>query len=304
MELKTRSAAQIRSHAQKFIIKLCKKYQIKIKSKKFKKKFSKHLNYFNKQRGFKEGRSAVIDSLEKKLLDTFNYYNREYKPFLIDKRHRENDLEGCGRLLKNKRTAFLIQNQIFYIKKMPKISEKNDVPLQDDFHLHQDQNFVKNNLNYLTTTQGGDIKNTENLTYPSQNFLLYTLQTFCEFNDSFITNLSSNNFDFFSNGSQLSKFLDNFLAQNLGSLGHNKKIYNSFYEEIQINSQFYIYDLCKRLTMNQTSFPISSTPTIDVSSKIPFNDKIVFYNFTNNYNSTGELCETEIDTPTGKMLFS
>lgn len=60
------------------------------------------------------------DFKEKKLLDIFNYYNREYKPFLIEKDHRNHFHEDCFLKLKNKKIESLLQNKIFKIKKIYK----------------------------------------------------------------------------------------------------------------------------------------------------------------------------------------
>ncbi len=67
-----------------------------MKSKKFKKKSPKHLDVINKYKLLQTNlNNQEYDSLEKKLLDTFNYYNREYKPFQIEKHHKCCDSKNC-----------------------------------------------------------------------------------------------------------------------------------------------------------------------------------------------------------------
>ncbi len=65
---------QIRSHAQKYLIKLCKKYSIILSTKKFKNRESKHLNFEI------ESKSDItqMNKYDRKILDLFKYYNREY----------------------------------------------------------------------------------------------------------------------------------------------------------------------------------------------------------------------------------
>ncbi len=69
--------AQIRSHAQKFLLKLCKKYSIKLKTKKFQNKESKHLDSVNKASKTRMNIS-LMSKEERNIFDMFKYYQREY----------------------------------------------------------------------------------------------------------------------------------------------------------------------------------------------------------------------------------
>jgi len=74
--IKTRTIPQIRSHAQKFLIKICRKYSIKLSKKKFSNRLSKHLDITKMPY---KGKCNISDMsiYEKNILEMFNYYNRE-----------------------------------------------------------------------------------------------------------------------------------------------------------------------------------------------------------------------------------
>lgn len=120
--LQTRTCAQIRSHAQKFIIKLCKKYQIKIKSKKFRGRDSKHLNFVYKK---KVVNPRPVEAEDQKFLDLFNYYKREQKIFIIEKIHNNHDSTNCPfKLRKLKRHDLSNKNNVIW--KINKTSNENE----------------------------------------------------------------------------------------------------------------------------------------------------------------------------------
>ena len=75
--IQTRTIPQIRSHAQKYLIKLCRKYSIKLFTKKFPNKISKHLNTTKISKNGKENYSKM-SIYDKNILDMFKYYNREF----------------------------------------------------------------------------------------------------------------------------------------------------------------------------------------------------------------------------------
>lgn len=74
--IKTRTVPQIRSHAQKYLIKLCRKYSIKLTKKKFSNKLSKHLDITKLPYKGKTNISNM-SIYEKNIFEMFNYYNRE-----------------------------------------------------------------------------------------------------------------------------------------------------------------------------------------------------------------------------------
>jgi hypothetical protein len=69
---------QIRSHAQKYIIKLCKKYSIKLNKKKFKNKKSVHLEWNEKDENQKKLDINKMNKYDRNILKMFSYYDRDY----------------------------------------------------------------------------------------------------------------------------------------------------------------------------------------------------------------------------------
>ena len=87
--IKTRTIPQIRSHAQKYLIKICRKYSIKLSKKKFCNRLSKHLDITKIPY---KGKSNIsnMSIYEKNILEMFNYYNREV---IIDDNSSTNNTE-------------------------------------------------------------------------------------------------------------------------------------------------------------------------------------------------------------------
>jgi SHAQKYF class myb-like DNA-binding protein len=76
-EVTTRTCSQIRSHGQKYLISLCKKYNIEIKSKRLDKFYKDHLNYPYKRKDNKNVLS--IDRMtrtDRRLLKVLNFYTK------------------------------------------------------------------------------------------------------------------------------------------------------------------------------------------------------------------------------------
>lgn len=83
--MKTRNTAQIRSHAQKYLIKLCRKYSIKLNKKKFKNKKSLHLQWNEKEDKTGKNKKLDISQMSKydlNILNMFRYYDRDYSTVL------------------------------------------------------------------------------------------------------------------------------------------------------------------------------------------------------------------------------
>ncbi len=112
---------------------MCKKYRIKIKSKKFSNANAKHLDYVNKtKREIWEKSEGQIKGIEKKLLETFNYYKREYKPFSIEKIHRDHKSDECPSESRCRKLLTKYNNRIFEVQKTPKRDKFSKVSYDDD----------------------------------------------------------------------------------------------------------------------------------------------------------------------------
>jgi hypothetical protein len=72
----------------------------------------------------KQTPTKEMDLVEKKLLDIFNYYNREYKPFKIEKEHKQHDLHTCSKLIQNKTIEKKLKTRVFEIQKVKKIDKQ------------------------------------------------------------------------------------------------------------------------------------------------------------------------------------
>lgn len=108
-----RTLPQIRSHAQKYIIKLCRKYNLRIKSKKFHKKYPNLLKLKTKS----SKKINKITQADEYILELFNYYHRENKPFNIEKVHKHKIDEPCILNNQNLKTSELMNIRIFHVHK-------------------------------------------------------------------------------------------------------------------------------------------------------------------------------------------
>jgi hypothetical protein len=63
-----------------------------------------------------------MDEIEKKLLDIFNYYNREYKPFKIEKEHKGHG-DRCSKCQANEDMVKRMKRKLFNIVKVRRGSE-------------------------------------------------------------------------------------------------------------------------------------------------------------------------------------
>ena len=76
--IQTRTIPQIRSHAQKYLIKICRKYEIKLSQKKFLKTKSKHLELaYSKSKKYKKTGLSSMNKYERNIYEMFNYYKRD-----------------------------------------------------------------------------------------------------------------------------------------------------------------------------------------------------------------------------------
>jgi hypothetical protein len=98
--VRTRNIAQVRSHAQKYTIKLCKKYNIEIKSKRKNRFLTRHLNfpYIRKNKNC----LIPLDKITKQdrfFLRTFNFYYKNIDFSKLD------EVKGVGDIFKIEKTS-------------------------------------------------------------------------------------------------------------------------------------------------------------------------------------------------------
>lgn len=181
--MKTRTSAQVRSHAQKYVIKLCKKYDIEIRSKRKSCFLSNHLNFPYKRKNKKN--ILPLEKMskdDKKILKNFNFYiklvefdkvqevdSAEEKVFKIDKSTKKNEENANNNFFSNS----------FPTTKQDENFEENS-EVSSTFKLNLNANNVKN-----TTTANNNLIN--NCNYGSNS----NFNNFANYNNS---NKNNNNF--------------------------------------------------------------------------------------------------------------
>ena len=161
----------------------------------------------------KNTKTKCINPKEKRLLDMFNYYNREYKPFLIEKSHKNHADEACDLHYENLKTARIVKKQIFFIKKT----------------------MMKNRANFLEDKK--QIYELEKLKTFNQIFLNKIEFSYSEFNSNIFNDLGTYSKNFNPN------FLD---TRELFQLCLMKKNVEEF--ESKLNTyHLMIQDFCKQI---------------------------------------------------------
>lgn len=108
-----RTTSQLRSHCQKYILKICKKYGFKVCNNIYSIKESKYLDNVNESKG--DGLQSITTE-EESFLRKFKYYKITSMPFKIIKYlNREKD---CKHSDINRITFSRIKNKIFKIEKI------------------------------------------------------------------------------------------------------------------------------------------------------------------------------------------
>ena len=190
--IKTRTIPQIRSHAQKYLIKICRKYSIKLSKKKFSNRLSKHLDITKIPYKGKTNISNM-SIYEKNILEMFNYYNREIlkdEENLIDNNNKENIINNIKSL--NGDNSINYNFSLDNLNNPVNLGIKNNLKEKDNSKEmmleinEQIQNLNKNNClsisnnqlkpfantfppNILSNIQNNNILSTNNLLDLSQN---------------------------------------------------------------------------------------------------------------------------------------
>ena len=231
--IKTRTIPQIRSHAQKYLIKICRKYSIKLSKKKFSNRLSKHLDITKIPYKGKTNISNM-SIYEKNILEMFNYYNREIlrdEENLIENNSNENQINNI-KPFKN------YENSINYNLKLDSLNnpvnleiKKNLVEKDNNKDMmlelnEQIQNLNKNNNLLVSNNQlkpftitfpqniSSNIQNNNNLSTNNQNIPI----------------LINNENNFNIQGNQFKDFQINFPINYMNNFNQNKFFIQNEYE--------------------------------------------------------------------------
>ena len=159
--IKTRTIPQIRSHAQKYLIKICRKYSIKLSKKKFSNRLSKHLDITKMPYKGKTNISNM-SIYEKNILEMFNYYKREIMQddkILLDNNNNEfNNLNSRFGEFNNSNNINMNHNDINFsnlnntsqLEIMHNLAEK-DIKKENIFDINEKLKDLKKNNNFLLT---------------------------------------------------------------------------------------------------------------------------------------------------------
>ena len=276
--IKTRTIPQIRSHAQKYLIKICRKYSIKLSKKKFSNRLSKHLDITKMPY---KGKSNIsnMSIYEKNILEMFNYYNRE---LIQDEKNKEssnnfninqfNYKYGFGNFnnstninninINIPRNPININNLNYSInlENNKNILENKNENLNNNFllSLYQFKTlpsfFTSNNLQNIQISNK-DIKSTSPFPPPTNqnsNNTFYNLYNYNSSNINYINNFSNNNF-FIQNEYEFH------LMQNISY--YNSLLLNYIKTNQKINDNILMllgYDFNKNIDVNNYNVKINN----------------------------------------------
>ena len=211
--IKTRTIPQIRSHAQKYLIRLCGKYSIKLSKKKF------ALSTSNKDIATvpckKRLNISKMDIYEKNIFEMFNYYNREI--INEDSENQEqNTKENKNNNISNNNPMDFINNNVNI---NPEINSNEKITNNKDRLINDLINFLL--LKQKNQLEGNKISNNfpfDNLNL-CNNYDIIKKHNLELFNNNFITNNPINYLHNFNNP----KFFSNEINNN----NFNYNIYNN-----------------------------------------------------------------------------
>lgn len=166
---------------------------------------------------------SEIDALERRLLDTFNYYNREYKPFVVEKYHRNHDECDCPLKKANNKVMDRLKNQIFIVKKVPKMSTKSN-------------RFNQQTLDILTNCMAIERSNSE---------FLQRLDYFLNYNQMIFQNILNGNFDVENTKTLLNQFIENFFMNGYFNTTETR-FYQFHFQQIKKTTQALLNELTSK----------------------------------------------------------
>ena len=253
--IKTRTIPQIRSHAQKYLIKICRKYSIKLTKKKFSNRLSKHLDITKLPYKGKTNISNM-SIYEKNILEMFNYYNRE---LIQDDKYYSNNNSQCINI-----PGFKDYNSMSPI---PIYSNNVNNSVQADLNNNLIEKEIKNENSLKTNENLKDLKNDDNFLSPFNNY------------NSSINLFSPKTFDIFStiqNGikpntnNTLSFFLQNPNNQNLYN-----QLLNSFNYPIKKLDLNYPQSISSANDFNQNKYLIQNEYEFHLMQKISYYNNLL-----------------------------
>ena len=253
--IKTRTIPQIRSHAQKYLIKICRKYSIKLTKKKFSNRLSKHLDITKLPYKGKTNISNM-SIYEKNILEMFNYYNRE---LIQDDKYYSNNNNQCINI-----PGFKDYNSM---NPIPIYSSNLNNSVQGDLNNNLIEKEIKNENSLKTNENLKDLKNDDNF-----------LSSFNNYNSS-INLYSPKTFDIFStiqNGikpntnNSLSFFLQNPNNQNLYN-----QLLNSFNYPIKKIDLNYPQSISSANDFNQNKYLIQNEYEFHLMHKISYYNNLL-----------------------------
>ena len=265
--IKTRTIPQIRSHAQKYLIKICRKYSIKLTKKKFSNKLSKHLDITKIPY---KGKTYIskMSIYDKNILEMFNYYNREV---LQD----QNDVGG-----NNNENSLIDLNKFNNTTKIYLNVPQNPINIMNSDNLKMNKNPDKDNKKENIFNMAEKINNSQN-----NNNLLSSINQF----HSSPLELSYNNLSDIKNNNNLKESLIPSLCQS-PNLYFNNPMYkinndnnnNLNNQRIQYNFLNYNYPLDYINNFEQNNFFIQNEYEFFLMQKISYYNTLLLNTIKSN----------------------
>ena len=269
--IKTRTIPQIRSHAQKYLIRLCGKYSIKL----FKKKFA--LSTSNKNIATVPCKQKLnfskMNAYERNIFDMFNYYNRE-----IIKDNNEN-MDAEKKQEKNVDEKNEIKNQDQKVLKnlSNNIENKNN---------NKVNNMINGNLIFINGLLNDSVENNTFNYYGNNNIYINNINNSININ-SFNQMTPLNNINYINSAQ---KCYQNVMPFNNYShiYQNNNNIYNSISDNYIKNNNYSCY--INSNTNNSHNFSQNSKD-INISDRknISYTNNNNYYNHINENNLSNNL---------------
>ena len=253
--IKTRTIPQIRSHAQKYLIKICRKYSIKLTKKKFSNRLSKHLDITKLPYKGKTNISNM-SIYEKNILEMFNYYNRE---LIQDDKYYSNNNSQCNNL-----PGFKDYNSMSPI---PIYVNNVNNSVQGDLDNNLIEKDIKNEISLKTNENLKDLKNDDNFLSSLNNY------------NSSINPFCPKTFDIFSTAQNGIKPNTNntlsFFLQNPNNQNIYNQLLNSFNYPIKKLDLNYPQSISSVNDFNQNKYLIQNEYEFHLMQKISYYNNLL-----------------------------